>query len=293
MTTSLAIALIRDVFHGPDAEARLRETLTEARDLGAALAVLPELAVLPWVPATRTARDEDAEPPHGPRHQMQSSVAHDVGIGLLGGAIVRDEAHRRFNTALLFGPDGTCLHAYRKIHIPDEPGFWEADHYEADDTIPRPVDAFGMRLGFQICSDNNRPFGSHILGAQGADAILVPRSTETATYVKWRPIFQANALTSGAWVLSVNRPGPEDGVPIGGPSIAVAPDGEVVLETEDRIGLVTIDRDRVEQARSDYPGYLAFPSDLYARAWATVPPRAAHQPIPQPSSCGCCQGDTP
>jgi len=279
MSTSLTIALIRDVFHDQTGPDRLRSRLAEARAGGAALAVLPELAMLPWVPATQHARDEDAEPPLGPRHQLQSAIAAECGIALLGGAIVRDDSGRRFNTALLFGPDGTFLHAYRKIHIPDEPGFWEADHYQADDAIPRPVDALGMRLGFQICSDNNRPFGSHILGAQGADAILVPRATETSTYVKWRPIFQANALTSGCWVLSVNRPGPEADVPIGGPSIAIAPDGTVVLESEDPVAIVTIDRGGVEQARADYPGYLAFPTDLYARAWATITPRAAHGPL--------------
>jgi predicted amidohydrolase len=279
MSDSLTIALIRDVFHSDDGPGRLRGRLQEAREGGAALAVLPELAMLPWIPATREARDEDAEAPGGPRQRLQAQIAAEAGIGLLGGAIVRDEQGRRFNTALLFGADGSLLHSYRKIHIPDEPGFWEADHYQADDTIPRPVEAFGLHLGVQICSDNNRPFGSHILGAQGAEVILVPRSTETATYVKWRPIFQANALTSGCWVLSVNRPAPEEGVPIGGPSIAVAPDGTVVLETEDAVALVTVDRASVRTARADYPGYLAFPCDLYASAWATVPARAAHDPI--------------
>ncbi|MDP7069946.1 MAG: carbon-nitrogen hydrolase family protein [Phycisphaerales bacterium] len=282
MQTSHTIALIRDVFHDATGPDRLRGRLEEARAAGASLAVLPELAMLPWVPATKQTRDEDAEPPLGPRHQLQASIAAECGIGLLGGAIVRDDQGRRFNTALLFGPDGAFLHAYRKIHIPDEPGFWEADHYQASDAVPTPIDAFGMRLGCQICSDNNRPFGSHILGAQGAHAILVPRSSETSTYAKWRLIFQANALTSGCWVLSVNRPGPEADVAIGGPSIAVAPDGTVVLESENAVALVTMDTGSVDRARADYPGYLAFPTDLYARAWATVPARPAHGPIATP-----------
>ena len=284
MSTSLTIALIRDVFPNPEDLDRLRAHLLEARDRGATLAVLPELAMLPWVPATQTAREEDAEPPMGPRHQLQSRIAAECGIGLLGGAIVRDDEGRRFNTALLFDADGQHLHAYRKIHIPDEPGFWEADHYGPDDTIPRPVNAFGLSMGIQICSDNNRPFGCHILGAQGCQVILNPRATESATYVKWRPIWQANALTSGCWILSVNRPRPEADVPIGGPSIAVAPDGQVVLETEDTIGLVTIDDAAVSKAHADYPGYLAFPTDLYAKAWATVPPRHANAPITAPDT---------
>ena len=279
MTDTLNIALIRDVFHDHTGRERLRSRLQEAKASGASLAMIPELAVLPWLPAGRDASDDDCEAACGPRHCMQSELAAEVGIGLLGGAIVRGENGRRFNTALLFDSAGECLHSYRKIHIPDEPGFWEADHYEADDTIPRPVDAMGMRLGFQICSDNNRPFGCHILGAQGAEVILNPRATEAATYVKWRPIWQANALTSACWILSVNRPSPEGGVPIGGASIVVAPDGTVVLETEDPVAVVTVDRNAVLQARKGYPGYLAFPTDLYAKAWASVPPRAANAPI--------------
>ena len=65
-------------------------------------------------------------------------------------------------------------------------------------------------------------------------------------------------------MLSVNRPAPEEGVLIGGPSIAVAPDGEVLMETTDPVAIVSIDRSVVHQARRDYPGYLAIPSDLYA-----------------------------
>jgi len=280
MPHALTSALIRDGCHDDSGRDRLRGRLVEARDAGAELAMLPELAVLPWVPATREARDEDAEPPSGPRHTMQADLAAEVGIGLLGGAIVRNEAGARHNTALLFGPDGSFMHAYRKIHIPDEPGFWEADHYESDPTPPQPVHALGMQLGFQICSDNNRPFGCHVLGAQGAEVILNPRATEPGTYRKWRAIWQANALTSSAWILSVNRPGPEAGVPIGGPSIAVAPDGTVVLETEEDVAVVTVDRDAVLKARVDYPGYLEIPTDLYARAWAGITPRPAHGTLP-------------
>ena len=66
-------------------------------------------------------------------------------------------------------------------------------------------------------------------------AILVPRASEERTYQRWKIVFRANALTSGCYVLSVNRPDPEEGVLIGGPSIAVDPNGAVLLETTDRI----------------------------------------------------------
>jgi predicted amidohydrolase len=250
----------------------------EAREAGASLAVLPEIAMLPWAPATKQPEDAHAETAGGPLHTMQSELAREVGIGLLGSLIVRDDAGRRFNTCLLFDEHGQHIHSYRKIHLPEEPGFWESSHYEADTVPPSPVNAFGLSLGIQICSDVNRPTGSYLLAAHGAHCILAPRSTELATWWKWRPVLIANALTSCTYVLTVNRPAPEDGVLIGGPSFAVAPTGEVLLETTDPVAVVDIDRSLVDTARAAYPGYLALPSDLYTRGWSDLPPKAAHQP---------------
>ena len=244
----LRIALISDVFHGEDGEERLRSRLEESLHAGARLAVLPELGALPWVPATSEPRDEDAEAPGGALQAMQSRLAAEIGIGLLGGAIVRDESSRRFNTCILFDEQGEQVHSYRKIHIPDEPGFHEIDHYEPGDDPPTPFEAFGWKLGIQICSDVNRPTGTHLLSAQGCQCVIAPRSTELATWWKWRPVFIANALTTCTYVLSVNRPSEEQGVQIGGPSIAVAPTGEVLLETTEPVGIVDLHRNLLEQA---------------------------------------------
>jgi hypothetical protein len=71
-------------------------------------------------------------------------------------------------------------------------------------------------------------------------------------------------------VLSVNRPRAERGVPLGGPSFAVAPTGDVLVETTDTVALVAIDRALVAVARRSYPGYLATRSDLYAAGWTQV-----------------------
>lgn len=268
MSGTMKIALISKVFSSEDGPARLRERLAEARDVGAELAVLPELPLNPWSPATHDVREDDAEPPDGPRSIMQSQAAHDVGIGLIGGAIVRDpEDERRRNRALIYNAAGVLVATYAKLHVPEEPGFWETSHYERGIDPPSVIDAFDVPFGIQICSDINRPAGSHILSALGAEAVIVPRATERATYERWKLVFRANALTSSAYVLSVNRPQPEQGVELGGPSIVVAPDGEVVLETTDTIGLAEISRDAVAQARQDYPGYLPLRATLYANAW--------------------------
>jgi N-carbamoylputrescine amidase len=132
------------------------------------------------------------------------------------------------------------------------------------------IDTFGVPIGVQICSDNNRPEGVHLLGAQGAIAVVNPRASEERTYQRWKTVWRANALTSCCYVLSVNRPHPESGVLLGGPSIAVDPNGEVLVETTDTIALVTVDAKVVTDARRAYPGYLPVSARLYADAWDEV-----------------------
>ncbi len=267
----LTIALISEVFWEPDGPARLRERLAQAAERGADLAVLPELPLNAWRPSTKEARDEDAEPMGGPRHTAQAEAAAEAGIGLVGGIIHRDSATgRRTSRALVLGRGGELVATYEKLHLPEEPGFWETSHYEPGTQPPQRIDAFGLPVGVQICSDNNRPEGSHLLGGQGAMAILVPRASEEKTYQRWKVVFRANALTSTCYVLSVNRPAPEDGVLLGGPSIAVDPNAEVLVETTEQMALVTLDASVVHKARVDYPGYLPVRARLYAEAWGEI-----------------------
>jgi predicted amidohydrolase len=268
---ALATALVHETFHGPGAAERLGDRLREARDLGAALAVLPELPLNDWAPARRTARSEDAEDPDGPRQRALAAVALETGLAVLGGVIVRDPASgRRLNRALLFDARGRVMATYDKIHLPSEPGFWESDHYEPGGNPPQRIDGLALPLGIQICSDLNRPQGCAMLGARGVGAILAPRATPLETYERWRTVLRANAVTSGAYVVSVNRPGPEAGVGIGGPSLVVAPDGEVVAESTDPLGVVHLDERAVAEARREYPGYLPVRAELYARGWAEI-----------------------
>ena len=269
------IALLRDVFPHPNMGEALTTRLTEAKAAGADLVLLPEIPSLPWAPGTRNADPSHGESLGGPRYTMQSRAAASANIALVGGGIYLDDSGHRFNTALCFDERGELAMTYSKIHIPDEPGFWEADHYSSGQEPPVPCVLGGMRVGLQICSDNNRPFGCQHLAAHGCEVILNPRATELGTLDTWITTWRANALMSGCWVLSVNRPGPEGGTPIAGPSVAVSPRGEVVLHTEDALAMVDIDLQAVHDARSEYPAYLAQPTDLYAKAWAATPPKAA------------------
>lgn len=266
----LTVALISEVFWEPDGAVRLQERLAEAADRGADMAVLPEIPLNPWSPSTKEAREEDAEPMDGPRARAQAEAAAEAGIGLVGGIIHRAEDGRRTSRALVFDAGGVVAATYEKLHLPEEPGFWETSHYDAGTAAPKRIDAFGLPIGVQICSDSNRPEGAHLLGAQGAMAILNPRATEEKTYQRWKTVFLANALTSCVYILSVNRPHPEDGVLIGGPSVAFAPNGELLLETTDRMALVTLDAKAVTDARRAYPGYLPVHARLYADAWDEI-----------------------
>lgn len=267
----LTIALVSEVFWEPDGPIRLRERLNEAAERGADLAVLPEIPLNPWSPATKEANQGDAEPMDGPRARAQAEAAAEAGIGLVGGIIHRDEATgRRTSRALVFDATGAVRATYEKLHLPEEPGFWETSHYEPGTAAPRRIDAFGVPIGVQICSDNNRPEGAHLLGAQGVVAMLNPRATEERTFQRWKTVWRANALTSCCYVLSVNRPHPESGVLLGGPSIAIDPGGETLVETTDRLALVTVDATVVADARRAYPGYLPVRARLYADAWAEI-----------------------
>ncbi len=270
MTTDvLHVALVHETFHGADGSERLAARLGQARQRGADLAVLPELPLNAWAPASRGARDEDAEAADGPRQRALSDAARRAGVGVLGGAIVRDgRGGRRVSQALLWDAGGRLVATYAKLHIPHEQGFWESDHYEAGDDPPRRIDAFALPLGIQICSDLNRPQGCLMLGAQGACAVLAPRATPLETYERWRLVLRADALTSAVYIVSVNRPGPESGVGIGGPSLVVAPDGQVVHESTDAVSVVALRREAVDASRRAYPGYLAVRSELYARGWS-------------------------
>ena len=208
------------------------------------------------------------------RVDVQSEAARGAGIGLVGGIIHRAPDGRRTNRALVFDRLGELVATYEKLHLPEEPGFWETSHYMPGADAPRRIDAFGLPIGVQICSDINRPEGSHLLGAMGAQAILAPRASEERTYAPWKVVFRAIALTSSVYVISVNRPHPENAVLIGGPSIAVDPNGNVLLETIDPLEVVTLESRVVERARSDYPGYLPIRADLFGAAWEEISRRS-------------------
>ncbi|MXX96039.1 MAG: carbon-nitrogen hydrolase family protein [Rhodothermaceae bacterium] len=264
---SLTLALVSEVFSTED---ELVSSLKAARSQGADLAVLPELPLNEWSPATKKARLEDAESSGGWREIIQCNAARRAEIAVLGGLIRVTRDGRRINLALLISAQGAIIDSSAKHVLPDEEGFWECDHYEPVADPPQVIEFMGAKVGIQICSDANRPTAAQLLAAQGAHVILAPRATSISSWKRWRLAYRAMALTASAWVVSVCRPRPEFGVEMGGPSLVVDPMGEVVLETTERIATVVLDRRAVEDARQSYPGYLAWPAKTYMTGWENI-----------------------
>ena len=268
---SLTIAIVTQVFPDPPSWPSLLGVLQEAKDAGAELAVLPEIPLNPWSPITRVPREEDAEEVDGPRQRILASAAAEAELALLGGAIIRDpDSGIRHNTALLYDESGSCLTRYRKVHLPEEEGYWETSHYEPGHEPPPVVKGLPLAIGLQVCSDVNRTTGFQLLSALGAEVVLVPRCTPPQSYDRWRLVLRANAVTSGCYVVSSNRPAPTPDGLIGGPSLAIGPDGEVLLETTEPLSLVEVRREVVERAKEEYPGYLKVYPELYSLAWRRV-----------------------
>jgi len=268
---TLTVALLTQVFPQESDWIRLTNVLAEAKEQGAELAVLPEIPLNPWSPVTKVALDDDAEDVDGPRQQIMSKASSSVGISLLGGAIIRDpDTGARHNTALLYNPSGSCLARYRKVHLPEEEGYWETSHFEPGYEPPALITDLPLKIGLQICSDVNRTTGFQLLGAMGAEVVLAPRCTPAETYERWRLVLRANAVTSSAYVISVNRPTPAPGAMVGGASVAIGPDGGVILETTDPMALVSLSREVVAGARTGYPGYLKVFPEVYAEGWKRV-----------------------
>ena len=98
----------------------------------------------------------------------------------------------------------------------------------------------------------------------------MPRATPSETYERWRLILRANAIMSEVYLISVNRPFSEFGVDIGGPSLVVGPDGEILFEGTEPLAIVEIDGNKLKTIGAQYPGYLPRMVDVYARGWSEL-----------------------
>jgi len=238
-----------------------RELVRRAASRGAELVLLPEnFAFFGPESAKRTV----AEPlTGGPIVSALSDIARESSVFLVGGGFPErsDDPERPHNTALLVGPDGAQLAAYRKIHLFDVELGAGGSYAESLATTAGAsvlvVDVAGFKVGFSICYDLRFPELYRAMTEQGAEVLLVPAAFTLHTGKDhWHVLLRARAIEAQAFVLAAAQHGSH---PVGrqtyGHSLIVDPWGIVIAEASDGPGLAqaTLERTRLEEVRRSLP----------------------------------------
>jgi N-carbamoylputrescine amidase len=255
----------------------------EAAQQGAAVVCLPELFRTHYI-----AQREDhtlfdlAEPIPGPSTEALGKVARETGVVVIAPLFERRAAGLYHNTAAVIDADGSVRGLYRKMHIPDDPAYYEKFYFTPGDLGFRAFDTRAGRIGTLVCWDQWYPEGARLTALQGANILFYPTAigwhpAEKARYGAqqldaWRTIQRGHAIANGCWVAAVNRVGHErladhgPGIEFWGHSFVADPFGVVVAEaSEDReeLLLAEVDLARVEEVRRNWPFLRDRRTDAY------------------------------
>ena len=181
-----------------------------------------------------------AEPIPGPTTQLLSAAAKKHKITLVSSLFEKRTGGLYHNTAVVFGPNGKILGTYRKMHIPDDPGFNEKFYFTPGDTGFQPIDTPVGRLGILVCWDQWYPEAARLMALRGAQILIYPTAIGWARGEKkdvcqtqrnaWQTIQRSHAIANGLFVLSINRTGRENNLDFWGTSFVSNPMGQVVAE---------------------------------------------------------------
>ncbi|MDD5035330.1 MAG: carbon-nitrogen hydrolase [Methylococcaceae bacterium] len=276
MKKTLTVALVQQAC-GSTRQANLAasiEGIREAAAKGAELVLLPELHLGPYFCQVEdTARFELAEPIPGPSCETLSQVAKELGVVLVASLFERRAPGLFHNTAVVFERDGSLAGKYRKMHIPDDPGYYEKFYFTPGDLGFKPIATSVGRLGILVCWDQWYPEAARLMTLAGAELLLYPTAigwnpddTEDEKQRQldaWITIQRAHAVANGLAVLSCNRIGHEPdpsasskGIQFWGNSFVAGPQGEFLAHAdgrENRVMVVEIDRSRSEDVRRIWP----------------------------------------
>ncbi|MHB1566653.1 MAG: carbon-nitrogen hydrolase [Acidiferrobacter sp.] len=283
---SLRVALIQQATLGT-AETIARATedaLRTAAAGGAQLALLQELHSGPYF-----CQHEDpaifatAEPIPGPTTARLSAWAAALSMVIVGSLFERRAAGLYHNTAVVFERDGRLVGRYRKMHIPDDPGFYEKFYFTPGDSGFAPITTSVGRLGILVCWDQWYPEAARLLALAGAELLLYPTAigwdpadspAERARQQQaWELVQRGHAVANGLPLLACNRCGHEDdpshhtaGIDFWGASFVCGPQGEWLARatTEPTVLLADIDLDRSEHVRRIWPFLRDRRVDAYA-----------------------------
>lgn len=251
----------------------LADAIKDAASKGAELVVLQELHnSLYFCQVESTDNFDLAEPIPGPSTEFYGAVAKECGVVLVTSLFERRAAGLYHNTAVVFEKDGTIAGKYRKMHIPDDPAYYEKFYFTPGDLGFHPIQTSVGRLGVQVCWDQWYPEGARLMALQGAELLIYPtaigwESSDTPEEQQrqlgaWQTVQRGHAVANGIPVIAVNRCGHEpdpsgqtNGIQFWGHSFVAGPQGEFLAEagTEPATLLVDVDMKRCENVRRWWP----------------------------------------
>ena len=254
--------------------AKTEHMIRQAAASGAELIVLQELHASTYFCQVEYPPLFDlAEPIPGPSTDTLGKLAGELGVVIVSSLFERRAAGLYHNTAVVLEKDGSIAGMYRKMHIPDDPGFYEKFYFTPGDLGFNPIKTSVGTLGVLVCWDQWYPEAARMMALAGADLLIYPTAigwdrNDTAEeqlrqYDAWVTVQRGHAIANGLPLLAVNRVGfecspdqPDDGIEFWGGSFAAGPQGEMLAEasheTEDII-VIDIDCARSEQVRRIWP----------------------------------------
>ena len=252
---------------------KLAECIKGLADKGAQLVVLQELHNSPYFcQVESTANFDYAEPIPGPSTEFYSSVAASCGVVLVTSLFEARAKGLYHNTAVVFDSDGSIAGKYCKMHIPDDPAYYEKFYFTPGDQGFRPIRTSVGMLGVQVCWDQWYPEGARLMALRGADILIYPtaigwESTDTPEEKErqlgaWQTVQRGHAVANGLPVIAVNRCGHEpdpsgmtNGIQFWGHSFVVGPQGEFIAHfgEQEQCEIVEVSIKRSETVRQWWP----------------------------------------
>ena len=253
---------------------KLATSIAQLAQQGAQLVVLQELHDSPYFCQTEdTAAFRYALPIPGEATDFYAKTARENRVVLVTSLFERRAAGLYHNTAVVFDSDGSIAGMHRKMHIPDDPAYYEKFYFTPGDLGFHPIRTSIGKLGLQVCWDQWYPEGARLMALQGADLLIYPtaigfESTDTPEEQQrqreaWITIQRSHAIANGIPVVAVNRVGLEPdpsgatgGIQFWGNSFVAGPQGEILYQasqTEEETAIVEVDLGRTESVRQWWP----------------------------------------
>jgi len=241
---------------------------------GAQLVVLQELHTSTYFCQVESPPLFDlAEPIPGPSTETLGKLSGELGVVIVASLFERRAAGLYHNTAVVLEKDGSIAGIYRKMHIPDDPGFYEKFYFTPGDLGFNPVKTSVGTLGVLVCWDQWFPEAARLMALAGADLLIYPTAIgwdpddsieeQQRQYDAWVTVQRGHSVANGLPLLAVNRigfesspQGEEVGIKFWGGSFAAGPQGEILAQASqenEEIILVEIDRARSERVRRIWP----------------------------------------